>query len=180
MAERRIKRFGLKGMMFAIDLAFTNGAILNRCLAPQVLPAKDKHLLTKVSFLQHWAQEQFDRIAPMRRRTPAGMRILQTSALNSASHANAASAHAMQRTEHELVDMGGVVRALGYSTQQAHNGPKKRKGSPMANATTGTVQRRKRAAKSAASLARVARAPTTTCHASLPLTNAPLPLGNKV
>ena len=130
MAERRIKRFGLKGMMFAFDLAFTNGSILNRCLAPKDLPAKDRHLLSKVSFMQRWAQEQFDSRKPLRKRMPAGMCIRQAAATNTSTHANAASAHVMQRTEHELVDMGDVTRAMGFRTKQAHEGPKKRKGIP--------------------------------------------------
>ena len=66
----------------------------------------------------------------MRKRTPPGMCMALAAAGNTASHANAASAHIMQRMEHELVDMGEVTRAMGFRTKQAPEGPKKRKRIP--------------------------------------------------
>ena len=127
IAERRCVRYGLKGMHFVFDLAFTNGAIISRGLAPDDLPKSDQHLLTKVSFVLAWAQEQFDHRTPARKRTPVGMCILQAAATNSADYANPASAHVMQRTEHELVNCGSVVRKLGFRTCKTPQGPKKRK-----------------------------------------------------
>ena len=62
---------------------------------------------TKVQFCLDYAKEVFNRVAPMRQRTPVGMCIMQAQVTNSAEYCSPASAHVMARTEHELVDMDG-------------------------------------------------------------------------
>ena len=94
------------------------------------LPAAQQAKRTKVDFCLDYAQEVFDRVAPMRRRTPVAMCVMRAGATNSADYLSPASAHAMKLAEHELVDMGAVVRKLGYRTQKKPEGPKKRKRVP--------------------------------------------------
>ena len=78
-------------------------------------------------FVLNWKQEQFDNRKPARKRKPTGMCIMQAHATNSADYANPASAHVMQRTEHELGDCGCVARSLNFRTCKQPQGPKKRK-----------------------------------------------------
>ena len=87
-------------------------------------------MLTKVSFCKSWATDVFDRVAPMRKRTPVGMCIMQAGITNTADHVSPASAHGSSRAEHELVDCGHAVREQGFRTQKPHDGPKKRKAVP--------------------------------------------------
>ena len=94
------------------------------------LPEKEQQKLTKAKFVLGYAQEVFDSIKPMRKRMPPGMCIMQAAASNSAEYCSPASAHVQKRTEHELVNCGDVVRALGYRTQKAPEGPKARKRIP--------------------------------------------------
>ena len=131
IAGRRTQRLGTKQMLFGLDLALTDGSIIWEDLGLAAkLPAAQQAKRTKVQFCLDYAQEVFNRVAPMRQRTPVGMCIMQAQVTNSAEYCSPASAHVMARTEHELVDMGEVTRALGFRTCKAKKGPKKRKGIP--------------------------------------------------
>ena len=66
----------------------------------------------------------------MRHRTPPGLCLMRAQVTNTAEYCSPASAHLMSRTEHELVDCGTTIRALGFKTQKGHEGPKKRKSVP--------------------------------------------------
>lgn len=56
LGERRITRAGHKGIAFVFDIAFTNGACLQRLLQPESTPrAQLDRKFTKVLFCQRWA-----------------------------------------------------------------------------------------------------------------------------
>ena len=61
---------------------------------------------------------------------PKGLVLWASHMTNGAEHLSSASARLMARAEHELQDMGEVVRAQGFRTCAAHQGPKKRKRVP--------------------------------------------------
>ena len=131
LASRRVLRYGMKEMLFGIDLALTNGSVVEEQLGLAAsLPALEMAKRTKAKFVLGYAQEVFDSVKPMRKRMPAGMCIMQAGATNSAEYCSPASVHVQKRTEHELVDCGRAVRSLGYRTQKAPEGPKKRKRIP--------------------------------------------------
>ena len=130
LAERRILRYGPKSGLFAVDLAFVNGSIMEDWLAPANLSANQRARLTRVSFALAWASEVFDAVKPLRERSPVGMCIMDATATNSAELLSPASAHVMKRAEHELVDGSAVTRALGFRTCATTQGPKKRKAVP--------------------------------------------------
>ena len=131
LSERRCQRLGTKKMLWGVDLAITNGSIIEEEIgqAAQLEP-KEQAKLTKVNFALGWAQEIFDRTKPMRQRTTPGMCIMQAQALNSSEFCTPSSAHVMARTEHELCDMGVQTRNNGFRTCKKAQGPKKRKRIP--------------------------------------------------
>ena len=131
LASRRVMRYGMKEMLFGLDLALTNGSIMEEQLGLAAsLPAKEQDLRTKANYVLGYAQEVFDYIKPMRKRMPPGMCIMQAGVTNSGEYCSPASVHVQKRTEHELVDCGNAVRALGFRTQKAPEGPKARKRIP--------------------------------------------------
>ena len=80
--------------------------------------------------MRRWAQSVLDRVKPMRKRTPAGLVLWGAQTTNGAEHVSPGSAHLMGRAEHELCDMGDAVRAQGYRTKKAPEGPEARRRVP--------------------------------------------------
>ena len=118
-------------MLFGLDLALTNGSIIEQELGHvDRLPEKEQHKLTKANFALGYATEVLERATTMRQRMPAGMCIMQAQMTNSAEYLSPASVCQSKVAEHELVDMGVVTRAQGYSTKKGRAGRKTRKSIP--------------------------------------------------
>ena len=80
--------------------------------------------------MRGWAQAVLDRVKSFRKRQPPGLCLAGASLTNSADFLSPASKHLMKRAEHELCDMGTAVRAQGFRTKKAADGPKPRKRVP--------------------------------------------------
>ena len=66
-----------------------------------------------------------ERVAPLRRRKPAALCIMQTVSTNSGELLNPASAYAQRTAEHELVDMTEVAKGL-FAAKKGRKDRKKR------------------------------------------------------
>jgi hypothetical protein len=111
LGEQRTQRAGSKGMGFVFDRAITNGFIIEHHLVPSDVSQAVKLVkFTKVNFALGYAQEVLSSVPTLRRRSPAGLCVLQAQATNTSGLLSPASKHLQKITEHELVDMGAVAR----------------------------------------------------------------------
>ena len=100
-----------------------NASIMHQSLAPKV-----ESKGTKANFIRLWAEEVLTTVRPFRSRIPKGICIVAQP--GNADLVSTGSASTNRLAEHELQNMGDVVRSMGYRTRAAHEGPKKRRRIP--------------------------------------------------
>lgn len=134
MAERRIERAGQKGMAFVFDIAFSNGAIIQRMLQPQ---DTKMHTLetkyTKVKFCLRWASAVLASPSTRYRRqqrrvtSRASSRARTPSSVSPVPQKSQSSEVLNMQQHHNLVDLYQEARESGESAKKVKGRPRKKK-----------------------------------------------------
>lgn len=135
MAERRIERVGQKGIAFVFDVAFTNGAAMQRMLQPDSIDIYNlESQYRKVRFCQLWIQEVLSRGVTYRRRARPSIRMLRglssttpswTTSSSWRSSGKSAMAPLNMQQHHTLVDL--YAEAVRKANKPKVGRPKKKK-----------------------------------------------------
>jgi len=125
LAERRNVRAGPKGISFVLDIAFTNGAVLQRMLQPATMPrAQLDKKYTKVLFTLKWASSVLQRVAhsPFRLQKKCDYHIVAPSVSSSSV---VPSAPTNMKEHHILVDLPLELRAAEKQRKKGRGRPPK-------------------------------------------------------